>query len=96
MVAGNHRGAAAYGSHLRGPDESWSRLVRSLAEWFLAFGLFTAIASAPLLIAGIADDLARGLRIVGFGGPYNRANPATIAHAFGNQLREPATLIVIA
>ncbi len=70
-------------------------LVRSLAEWSLAFGIFTAMAFAPLLIAGIADDLVRGLRVVAFGGPYNRANPATIVQVFADQLHETTNLIVI-
>ena len=35
-------------------------LVRSLAEWSLAFGTFMVLAFSPLLIAGIADDLVRG------------------------------------
>jgi hypothetical protein len=80
-----------------GAIESHHRLglVRSLAEWSLACGLFTAMAFAPVLIAGIADDLARGLKVVAIGGPYNRANPEAVAQAFTDQLREPATLIVV-
>jgi hypothetical protein len=70
-------------------------LARSLAGWSLAFGLFSAMAFAPLFIAGIADDLARGLKVVAFGGPYNRANPATVARVFVDQLHVPATLAAI-
>ncbi|MGP0066348.1 MAG: hypothetical protein ACLQGP_22515, partial [Isosphaeraceae bacterium] len=80
---------------LDGPPTAGLGLVRSLAEWTLAFVVFSAMAFAPLLIAGIADDLARGLKVVSFGGPYNRANPATVAQVFVDQFREESNLIAI-
>ncbi len=70
-------------------------VVRGLAEWSLAFFVFTAIAFAPLAIAGIADDLVRGLKVVSFGGPYNRATPENVARVFADQLREESTLVTI-
>jgi hypothetical protein len=70
-------------------------LVRSFAEWSLAFGTFTVLAFSPLLIAGIADDLVRGLRIVAYGGRYHRDDPAGFAQVAATQLQEPTTLIVI-
>ncbi len=70
-------------------------LVRSLAEWSLAFGTFLVLAFSPLLIAGIADDLVRGLRIVAYGGPYHRAHPRAVAEVIATQFQEPTTLIVI-
>ena len=75
-------------------SRSRASLVQCLVEWSLAFGTFTAIAFSPLLIAGIADDLARGLRIVAYGGPYHRADPAAFAQMVATQFREPTTLIV--
>ncbi len=69
--------------------------VRYLVEWSLVFVAFVAIVFAPLWIAGIAGDLARGLKVVAVGGPYNRNNPATIVRVFMTQLGEPATLIQI-
>jgi hypothetical protein len=64
-------------------------------EWFLALAMFTAMAFAPLLVAGIADDLIQGLRVAAFGGPYNRANPTTAGRVFLEQLLQPATWIAI-
>ncbi len=80
-----------------GPAGSRPRpgFVRSLAEWSLAFGTFAALAFSPLLIAGIADDLVRGLRIVAYGGPYHRDDPVGIAQVAATQLQEPTTLVVI-
>ncbi len=68
--------------------------IRSLAEWTLAFATFTALAFSPLVIAGIADDLVRGLRIAAYGGPYHRADTATFAQVIAVQFQEPPTLIV--
>jgi hypothetical protein len=53
------------------------------------------MAFTPLLIAGIADDLIRGLKVAAFGGPYNRANPTTASRVLAEQLGQPATSIVI-
>ena len=55
------------------------RGIRGVAVWCLWFGIFVAMASAPLLLAGIADDLVRGLRIAAYGGPYSRATAANAA-----------------
>jgi hypothetical protein len=77
------------------PDRARPSRARLLLEWFFALTMFTAMAFAPLLIAGIADDLIGGLKVAAFGGPYNRANPTTAAHVFVEQLTRPATWIVI-
>ena len=55
--------------------------------WCLWYGLFVAMAFAPLLLAGIADDLVRGLRIAAYGGPYSKATPANMIRAFADQFR---------
>ena len=61
------------------------RGIRGVAVWCLWFGIFVAMASAPLLLAGIADDLVRGLRIAAYGGPYSRATAANALHSFAEQ-----------
>ena len=53
--------------------------------WCLWFGVFVAMAFAPLLLAGIADDLVRGLRVAAYGGPYSKATPANAIRAFADQ-----------
>ena len=68
---------------------------RAVAAWLLFFGSFTMIAFAPLVIAGVADDLVRGLKIVTAGGPYSRTTPATVVQVFADEFREPPTVIVI-
>jgi hypothetical protein len=70
-------------------------LLRALMEWVLWFGLFTLLAFAPLLIAGIADDLVRELRSIVSDGRYYRDEKATKVELFADELREPATLIVM-
>jgi hypothetical protein len=78
-----------------GAEETRPRvdLVRPLAEWSLAFAAFIAMAFSPLLIAGIADDLMRGLRIAADAGTYHRADRATVAQVIAAQFREPTTVI---
>jgi hypothetical protein len=83
------------GRHDDGPRSRRAIELRWLAEWLLALGGFTVLAFAPLLVAGIADDLIRGLKVVAFGGPYNRANPATATQVLVEELVQPATRIVI-
>ncbi len=77
------------------PDGARPGPTRLILEWFVALVIFTAMAFAPLLIAGIADDLIQGLKVAAFGGPYNRANPTTAGRVFVEQLMQPATWIVI-
>jgi hypothetical protein len=89
-------GAERPGTDSMGPRTvAGARWPAALAQWFLAFGLFTAIAFAPLFLAGIAGDLARGLRVVAAGGPYNRANFATARRALADEFRVPGTLLVL-
>jgi len=45
------------------------------------------MAFAPLVLAGIADDLARGLRVASYGGPYNKATPADALRVFLDQFQ---------
>ncbi len=68
---------------------------RRLILWLVLLASFTALAFAPLAVAGIGGDLLRGLRTVAFGGPYNRAGPGTMARTLVDQLVHPATAVVI-
>ncbi|MHB1559460.1 MAG: hypothetical protein ACYC61_18585 [Isosphaeraceae bacterium] len=68
---------------------------RRLVAWAFLLIAFTAMAFAPLVIAGIADDLIRGLRTAAIGDAYNRADGITMARAFVDQLAQPATPILI-
>ena len=77
------------------PGTRPGRIARILPAWFLTLGIFVTLAFAPVLIAGIADDLIRGLREVAMGGAYNRASATTVRQVFAEEFQEPATLIVI-
>lgn len=68
---------------------------RRLVAWALLLIAFTAMAFAPLVIAGIADDLVRGLRTAAIGEAYNRADTTTMGRAFVDQFGQPATTILI-
>jgi hypothetical protein len=69
---------------------------RRLAGWFLMLAVFTALAFSPLVIAGIAGDLVRGLRTAAYGGPYSRADLATAERVLVAQLRQSETSTAIA
>jgi hypothetical protein len=69
---------------------------RRLAGWFVMLTVFTALAFSPLMLAGIADDLVRGLRIAAYGGPYSHANLATAVEVLVDQLHQVGTAVAIA
>jgi hypothetical protein len=73
------------------PRNGW----RTVSECLLGFVAFTAIAFSPLMFAGIADDLARGLRVAAYGGPYSQATLATVVEVLAAQLAKPGTWIAI-
>src|SRR5262249_43320856 len=75
-----------------GRGQQWRRL----AGWFFMLGGFTALAVSPLVIAGIAGDLLRGLRTAAYGGPYSRADFATAGRVLVAQLRQSETSTAIA
>jgi hypothetical protein len=75
------------------PAGAWR--LRRLAAWACALAAFTAMLAAPLLIAGIADDLVRGLKVVAYGGPYNHATRASVVHVLADELQEPATVMIL-
>jgi hypothetical protein len=67
--------------------------IRWVVEWCLWWFLFVVMACTPLLLAGIADDFVRGLRVAAYGGPYSRATPGSMMGIFVEQLEEWKTYI---
>jgi len=65
----------------------WPGRIRNALTWCLWLGLFSAMTFAPLVLAGIADDLVRGLRVASYGGPYNKATPADAFWVFLDQFK---------
>jgi hypothetical protein len=63
----------------------WPASVRNAIKWILMLGIFSAILFAPLFLAGIADDLAKGLRVASYGGPYSKVTPAAALGLFVHQ-----------
>lgn len=66
--------ASAIIEGVRRSGGTWPKAARALAEWTLVFAGFVTLGFAPLVLAGIADDLIRGIRIASYGGPYSAAN----------------------
>jgi hypothetical protein len=85
---------AAHGADAAGPGPSGK--VRSAVEWCLWWFLFVALAFAPLLVAGIAGDFIRGLRVAAYGGPYSKATPDERFSALVDQLRYWKTYVPLA
>jgi hypothetical protein len=77
-------------------EPGWIMRMRAALLWCLWYGVFVAMAFAPLLFAGIADDLWRGLRVAAYGGPYSKATPANVLAAFLDQFRSWRTDIPLA
>lgn len=74
----------------------WRLSGRVLGIWALAFAGFTLVAFTPLIVAGVADDLARGLRVAAYGGPYSRATPASMLRVAIEPFHDPWTVFVLA
>jgi hypothetical protein len=64
--------ASAIDENARAPGEHFSQTVRALVEWGVAFALGIVLVFSPLLIAGVADDFVRSLRVSHYGGSYNQ------------------------
>ena len=69
---------------------------RRLLEWACAFGVFVAAGFAPLVMAGVLDDLVRGLRVASYGGPYSTLTPARGIAILLGEIREPRTAALLA
>ena len=75
----------------QGPDalgeiRSKSKRIRAVAHWCMWMAIFVTMAFAPLVLAGIAGDFVRGLRVVAYGGPYSKTTPADMMRVFVDQL----------
>lgn len=73
----------------------WKLGARRVLEWAGAFGMFAAAGFAPLVFAGILDDLVRGLRVASYGGPYSTLTPARAVETLLDELREPRTAALV-
>ena len=69
---------------------------RIVLEWFLWLGVFVAMVFAPVVAAGIADDLIREIRVAAYGGPYSTATPVGAIKRFLAQLRDWRTDVPLA
>jgi hypothetical protein len=49
---------------------------------------FLALVFAPVIAAGITDDLIRGVRVAAYGGPYSNTSPVGALKRFLHQLRD--------
>ena len=63
-------------------------------EWVAFLAVFTALAFAPLAIAGVLGDFTRSLKLVAFGSEYNRVNPTSLVKAWIVQASEVRWLVV--
>ena len=61
------------------PDDGPEREIHRLGGC-LCCTVCVAMAFAPLLLAGIADDLVRGLHIAAYGGAYSKATPVSVSN----------------
>jgi hypothetical protein len=82
---------AAYGVDASGLT-SFKRL-RIAAIWCFGFCVSLALAFAPLVVAGVADEFVRGLRVTAYGGAHNKATLADAIRAFADQLESWRTSI---
>ena len=67
--------AAAVGANARRPGDARRSIGCALAEWSALLALAGLLAFGPILLAGVAGDFIRVLRIASYGGPYNRTTP---------------------
>lgn len=67
----------------RGTGEPFSKTVRALLEWGVAFAVLLALLFLPLALAGVLSDFERSLHLVGYGSRYNQVTvPRAIADWF--------------
>jgi hypothetical protein len=76
-------------------DSSLPKTTRALGEWAVALALCVAVAFAPMMLAGLVDDLARGVRVAAYGGRFSKATPSLMLAAFANQFNVRSTDAVV-
>ena len=67
------------------PEMSFSRRLQSVGRWCACFTLFGALAFAPLVLAGVAQDFVGSLRVTAFGGHHHKATLGDALHVFATQ-----------
>jgi hypothetical protein len=87
--------AAAVDERRRRAGEPWRAMLRPLLEWSAWFALALVVAFAPLILAGILDDLVRTLTTAQ-SGHYNVRTWYTFTQGLLVYLRDPATMVVLA
>jgi len=80
----------------RPPGGPWVLSGRAVRDWGAMLCGFTALAFAPLAVAGTLDDFLRGLREAAPGGPYNALTPATLAARLVRQLADQRLATAVA
>ncbi len=73
----------------------WRRLTARVLEWGCAFALFVGLGFAPLVFAGVLDDLVRGLRVASYGGPYSTFTLDRGVAILSEELRRPTTAALL-
>ena len=73
----------------------WRRRAAPVLEWGCAFGLFVALGFAPLVVAGVLDDLIRGLRVASYGGPYSTFTLDRGVAILAGEFRRPTTAALL-
>jgi hypothetical protein len=69
--------ATALAEKARRPGEPRGKAARAILGWAAATALLLALAFSPLILAGVWGDFVRGLRVVAYGGDYDRGGVAT-------------------
>jgi hypothetical protein len=78
----------------RGPAAQ--RRARAILEWLLWLSGFVFALFAPLIVAGIFDDLIRGLGVASYGGPYSKVTPVSAFESLVHQLLDWRTDVPLA
>jgi hypothetical protein len=76
-------------------DLGFAGRMRALAIWCLSFTLFTALAFAPVVLAGIGGDFVRSLGVVAYGGPYSKATSGLAVAALVAELNSWKTIVAL-
>jgi hypothetical protein len=66
----------------------------AIVEWHLALAAFSILAFLPLAMAGVLGDFVRSLRLVSYGGAYNRVDLGEFILRFVAELDPPRFSIV--
>lgn len=79
-----------------GDEGDWRRAGARVLEWCGAFAMFAVVGFAPLMVAGVLDDLIRSLRVASYGGPYSTFTIERSVAILGEEFGRPSTVILLA